>query len=312
MIIKSKMGSGISGTINYLFDGEKQAERAEQEKQQEEKQAKVLICEGLSEPMDAWDLAGRKALIKDFKMQSELNPSLKKNVQHTVISFAKTDKVSPEKMVKVCEDYVKRAGLEATQYIGIQHEDREHQHVHIVANRVDNNGKTISDKFIKMRDIERAQVLAKKYGLTPTLSRDTRAKKKGVVNEVFHSRKDGGKNLSLTNQERLSPDQKAKYAIYESLNKHTSIEGQARDLESLRKLLEREKIQMMLHEKDGKRIGVSFAKGEYKFSGVQVDKGYSLSKLEEKLLEQEQNREIAQQEERDTSKGRGRGISLGR
>jgi hypothetical protein len=47
--------------------------------------------------------------------------------------------------------------------------------------------------------------------------------------------------------------------------------------------LEKDKIAMMLHEKDGKRIGISFAKGDYKFSGVQVDKGYSLSKLEEKL-----------------------------
>lgn len=287
MIIKSKMGSGIRGTIDYLFDGEKQEQGAEQAKQQQEKQAKVLLCEGLSEPMDAWDLAGRKALVKDFKMQAELNPSLRKNVQHTVISFAKTDPISPEKMVSVSEDYIKRAGLSNTQYIAIRHEDREHQHLHIVANRVDNNGKTISDQFIKMRDIERAQVLARKYDLTPTLSRESKAKK-GVANEVFHERKDKGKNLSLTNQERLSPDQQVKYEIYESLNKYTSGKERASDLESLRKKLEKDKIAMMLHEKDGKRIGISFAKGDYKFSGVQVDKGYSLSKLEEKLVREQQ------------------------
>ena len=304
MIIKSKMGSGIRGTIDYLFDGEKQEQQAEQAKQQQEKQAKVLLCEGLSEPMDAWDLAGRKALVKDFKMQSELNPSLRKNVQHTVISFAKTDPISPEKMVSVSEDYIKRAGLSNTQYIAIRHEDREHQHVHIVANRVDNNGKTISDQFIKMRDIERAQVLARKYDLTPTLSREKSKKRsaaQGVANEVFHERKDKGKNLNLTNQERLSPDQKVKYEIYESLNKYTSGKERASDLESLRKKLEKDKIAMMLHEKDGKRIGISFAKGDYKFSGVQVDKGYSLSKLEEKLV-MEQKKELKQ----DLSRGRGR------
>lgn len=299
MIIKSKMGSGIRGTIDYLFDGEKQEKQAEQVKQQQEKQAKVLLCEGLSEPMDSWDLAGRKALVKDFKMQAELNPSLRKNVQHTVISFAKTDPISPEKMVLVSEDYIKRAGLSNTQYIAIRHEDREHQHLHIVANRVDNNGKTISDQFIKMRDIERAQVLARKYDLTPTLSREKG--KKGVANEVFHERKDKGKNLSLTNQERLSPDQKVKYEIYESLNKYTSGKERASDLESLKMKLEKEKIQMMLHEKDGKRIGISFAKGDYKFSGVQVDKGYSLNKLEEKLV-REQQQELKQ----DLSRVRGR------
>jgi len=33
-----------------------------------------------------------------------------------------------------------------TQYIIVRHQDREHPHVHIVFNRIDNNGKTISDR----------------------------------------------------------------------------------------------------------------------------------------------------------------------
>lgn len=303
MIVKSKLGSGIKGTIDYLFDGEKQKGRAEQEQMKTEKQAKVLLCEGLSEPLNAWDLAGRQALVNDFKMQSELNEGLKKNVQHTVISFAKTDPINEEKMRLVSEAYVKRAGLSNTQYIVIRHEDREHQHVHIVANRVGNDGKTISDKFIKMRDIERAQLIAKQYGLTQTLSKEPK-KKQTVVNELFHERKDKGKDLKLTNQERLSPDQQAKYAIYEALNTHTSGKNQARDLDSLRLLLEQEKIRMQLYEKEGKKIGVSFAKGDYKFSGVQIDKGYSLSKLEEKLLVKEQKQEI----QKTQSRGRGMGM----
>ena len=33
-----------------------------------------------------------------------------------------------------------------TQYIIVRHQDREHPHVHIVFNRIDNNGKSISDR----------------------------------------------------------------------------------------------------------------------------------------------------------------------
>ena len=33
-----------------------------------------------------------------------------------------------------------------TQYIIVRHQDREHPHVHIVFNRIDNSGKTISDR----------------------------------------------------------------------------------------------------------------------------------------------------------------------
>ncbi len=106
----------------------------------------------------------------------------------------------------------------------------------------------------------------------------------------------------MTNQERLSPDQKAKYEIYEALSEYTSGKERASDLESLRIKLKKDKIDMQLHEKDGKRIGISFAKGDYKFSGVQMDKVYSVGKLEEKFV-REQKQELKQ----DLSRSRGRG-----
>lgn len=281
MVAKSKSGSGIGGIINYLFDGEMKKQQLLQDLLMAEKQATVLLCEGLSEPLNASDLAGRKALVNDFKMQASLNPNLRKNVQHTILSFAKTDSVSVEKMVSISADYIKRAGLSNTQYIAIRHEDREHEHVHIVANRVDNTGKTISDQFIKMRDIERAQVLAIQYGLTPTLSR--KRKKKGIINEEFFEQKEDGKNLDLTNQNRLSHDQQVKYTIFETLNRHTSGDRMAKDMEELRDRLEQEAISMQFYEKEGIIIGVGFSKDAFKFSGVQIDKNYSYGKLKGKL-----------------------------
>ena len=52
-----------------------------------------------------------------------------------------------------------------TQYIIVRHQDREHPHVHIVFNRIDNNGKTISDKNDMYRNEQVCKKLKARHGL---------------------------------------------------------------------------------------------------------------------------------------------------
>ncbi len=52
-----------------------------------------------------------------------------------------------------------------TQYIIVRHQDREHPHVHIVFNRIDNNGKTISDRNDMYRNELVCKKLKAKHGL---------------------------------------------------------------------------------------------------------------------------------------------------
>lgn len=283
MIIKSKTSGNAGFSVDYLYDGERTKDDDLREKQREERQAEILMSAGVREPTSAWDFENRKMLIADFKRQAGLNDRVEKYMQHTMIAFDKsdTDKITDDLMKQVAEDYIKKAKLDNTQYIVIKHNDKDHKHIHILANRVDNYGKTVNNEFIKMRDIERAQILARKYNLTPSLGKNKQ--KRNKINEEFFERKDKGKNLSLTNQDRLSPDQRAKYNIFEALNRHSTGENMAGDLDELKVRLNSEGISMQLHEKEGKVIGISFAKEDYKFSGVQVDKEYSYSKLKAKL-----------------------------
>jgi hypothetical protein len=283
MIIKSNTSGNAGFSADYLYDGERTKDDDLREKQRAERQAEILMSAGVREPRNAWDSENRKMLVADFKRQAGLNDRVEKYMQHTIIAFDKsdTDKITDDLMKQVAEDYIKKAKLDNTQYIVIKHNDKEHKHIHILANRVDNDGKTVNNEFIKMRDIERAQILARKYGLTASLGRNKQ--KKNKINEEFYERKDKGKNLDKTNQDRLSPDQRARYNIFEALNRHSTGEQMAKNLDELKVRLESGGISMQLHEKEGKTIGISFAKDDYKFSGVQVDKEYSYSKLKTKL-----------------------------
>src|SRR3712207_2265198 len=56
-------------------------------------------------------------------------------------------------------------GIRDTQYIIGRHFDKEHPHVHIAFNRIDNNGKTISDRNDRFRSEKICKELTAKYGL---------------------------------------------------------------------------------------------------------------------------------------------------
>ena len=80
-----------------------------------------------------------------------------------------------------------------TQYIILRHQDREHPHVHIIFNRIDNNGKTISDKNDMYRNEQVCKKLKTKHGL------------------YFA----GGKEQ--VKQHRLKEPDKSKYEIYNAV-----------------------------------------------------------------------------------------------
>ena len=89
-------------------------------------------------------------MAEQFELQSLLNDKVKNIVGHTSLNFSPEDnerlKHDDELMLQIAHDYMKLMGIENTQYIIARHIDREHPHCHIVFNRVDNDGKTISDK----------------------------------------------------------------------------------------------------------------------------------------------------------------------
>lgn len=81
---------------------------------------------------------------------------LKNPVYHISLDFAHEDapKLTDALMVEIAREYMRRMGITNTQYIVCRHTDREHQHLHIVANRVDNDGNTISDSNSNVRNVK--------------------------------------------------------------------------------------------------------------------------------------------------------------
>ncbi|MDH7459688.1 relaxase/mobilization nuclease domain-containing protein [Chitinophagaceae bacterium 26-R-25] len=86
-----------------------------------------------------------KELIQQFNEVRNLNRKLSKPVMHITLSFAPGEQLPNYRLAEICEDCAKELGFEKNQFVAIYHKDTRHQHVHIVANRIGFDGKTLSD-----------------------------------------------------------------------------------------------------------------------------------------------------------------------
>lgn len=107
-------------------------------------------------------------IAQGFTGQARMNPRVTKAVGHIALSFSKEDapRLNNAVMARIAREYMERMGIKDTQYIIGRQFDKEHPHVHIAFNRIDNNGKTISDRNDRFRSERICKELIKNTGFT--------------------------------------------------------------------------------------------------------------------------------------------------
>lgn len=209
-------------------------------------------------------------IAQSFIDQTELNPRVSKVVGHISLSFSAQDscKLCYEWMVKAARGYMEKMGIKDTQYIIGRHFDKEHPHIHIAFNRIDNNGKNISGRNDRFRSEKICKELTIKYGLYFT----------------------GGKEN--VKEYRLKEPDKTKYEIYQALKAEVI---RCRDWTTLLNHLEKQDIDVRFKYKGNSQEvqDVIFEKNGYHFNGSKVDRSFSYSKIDFAL--QQNDRELEQQ-----------------
>ena len=143
-------GSCFSGCVEYVLA-----------LKEENKEARLLYSEGLLTDTP-------KDIVDGFECQRHLNSRVQHWCGHISLSYSPEDsaRLSDEAMVKLALEYMEKMVIKNTQYIIVRHLDKEHPHCHIVYNRVDNDGRCVSDSFEYYRSNAICKELKKKYGLT--------------------------------------------------------------------------------------------------------------------------------------------------
>lgn len=257
MIIKPKMNKSFPAMCRYAL----------QEKNPEKK-AEVLVAHGVRT-----DSAAHMA--EDFNTIRSMRPGLGKAVLHVVLSFPKEEagRLTNETLNQVVQDYLKEMKIKAanTQWAVIRHHDKAHPHLHLIVNRVDLNGQTVSDKFCRLRSLEASKQLEKKYGL---LEADGIGRK--------HAREIGptpAQAKATTPREVRAADWKrARHDIGRVLDYTRPL---ARNFTELGNALRPHGIELELtRRKDGSPMGVVFVLDGHRVKGSQLSKECGAGRLE--------------------------------
>ena len=235
MIGKLKKGSSFGGCIRYVTGKD---------------EARIIASDGV--------LLGTNAEItQSFELQRQLNPRIKKPVGHIALSFKPEDKprLTDEFMAKIALEYMQMMGITKTQFIIARHHNTDNPHCHIVYNRINNEGKFISDRNDYRRNELVTKALKSKYGLTY------------------------GTDKSKTNTRKLRNAERAKYEIHNAVKDALEV---ADSWQKFKNELAKRGVLLELGYKDKERTkvqGIRFCKDGYSFKGTQISRGYSFGKL---------------------------------
>ena len=237
MVGKVISASSFSGTVGYVMKEE----------------SRILEAEGIMSPEV-------KDMVQDFKDQTLLNPRLKNTVGHISLSFSPKDapRMTDALMTQIAKEYMQKMGITDTQYLLVRHLDQPHPHCHLVYNRVGNNGQTISDKNIKIRNAKVCRELTGKYGLYLAPGKDD------------------------VRRERLREPDKTKYEIYDAIKGNLPKCKNWNELEG--KLREQGiGIRYKYCGNTDRKQGVMFSKNGFEFSGSKIDRAFSFTKLDNRF-----------------------------
>lgn len=257
MIAKIKKSGSFQNTVNYILDNKKDA---------------ALIA---SEGVRTLD---NQSMIDSFKMQAQLNDRVSKCTGHIILSFSEIDKnkMSDEFMLKVANEYMQKMGIINTQYMIGRHFDKSYPHIHICYNRVDNEGKTISDKNEWIRNGKICKELTHKYGL-------------------HYANTDRQK----VKTHRLKGADKTKHEIFKTIGECLKLSSDWKGFEFYMKSAEID-IQFKTKGKSSEIQGIIFTKDGFSFSGSKIAKKYSYSKLDT-ILSPKNNLERSKPQEINTT-----------
>ena len=234
MTAKIRMRQSCSRTTNYVFkDG----------------RSEVIDSRGImaTDPLSA---------ASSFNVQAMLHREVKRPVGHICISFHPEDSqmLTNDLMVELCKEWMRIMGIQNTQYLLVRHYDTRHQHMHLVFNRIDDNGKLISDKMWYVRNERACKEIKRKYGLTFS---------------------PGKRNVNL---DRLRLHDRRRHEMYLDIK---TILDQSSSFADFQIRLKEAGIKVSFKESSTQKAvqGVIFTRGDYSVKGSKIDRSLGLGQI---------------------------------
>ncbi len=207
-------------------------------------------------------------LTEEFKIVSGLRPGVTKCVYHASLSVSPNEKLSDSQWFNIARAYLKGMEFNGNQYAVYRHTDTQHDHVHIIANRIRiTDGSVVNDSWQYRKGELVVRGLEKQFNLSPTSSSFNRGKTSPTTGEMRRYKRTG----------EVIPRCLLQRLIDEALTQNPSLE------EFIDNLTEREVSVRLRKSNEGEIEGISYKLNGVAFQGGQLGRDYSWNGLKSAL-----------------------------
>jgi hypothetical protein len=179
-----------------------------------------------------------KEMVEEMKMIQDLNQKATNKTFSLVLSPDIKDgkNLSDDELKAMTREYLNKLGIDTQkqQFIAFVHTEKEHKHIHIIANRVQPNGKLISDHHIGKRGQWIAHEIAKERGLISAKEKmfeniknieQNKGDLKILKNEIFKKHQEVMRDKPITFDSYIKQMNSKGLEVKPIINKQGEIQG---------------------------------------------------------------------------------------
>jgi hypothetical protein len=147
MIGKAGLGSYAKGILEYCYYQKNQQTTEDQQSKPQSVRGELVYIQNLALKTGIDGTLDLDYLARQYTDNHSKNKTLTKYVWHQSFSFSPGEKPGNDKIMRICGEFAKEFGFEQNQMVVFKHEDSANAHFHIIANRINYNGKNTADHF---------------------------------------------------------------------------------------------------------------------------------------------------------------------
>ncbi|MCB6088260.1 relaxase/mobilization nuclease domain-containing protein, partial [Flavobacterium psychrophilum] len=170
---------------------------------------------------------------QEFKVYQNLNSNAKFNTISVVLSPDPKDgrRLTNADYKEITNSYLEKMNLQENQHIAYVHRDRDHTHIHVYINRIDDKGKAYNDSFISKKTQHIVAEIAKEKGLISARDKmyqninKQNSHLKEIKTEIFKKHQTVLKNNPGTFSKYKDEMKKLGLEVKPTINKQGEIQG---------------------------------------------------------------------------------------
>ncbi len=128
-----------------------------------------------------------RELAHEFGKIRALREDIAKPVWHIALSGAEGEFLSEEKWRQIAERYLTGMKVDVNnhQYVVVRHKDKDHDHVHLIVNRIGVNGKVYHNRQDRYKSKQLLRVIEREHGLVPMIEKSKEKTREQVQEQTY-------------------------------------------------------------------------------------------------------------------------------